>query len=113
MLSADVSMAFLKGLTFEEQAELERSPKRVVYCDLPKGGADIIRMLPEFDGFNPSRESIEVLKGGFELQDAPRLWTNKVHRTFQRHNLRAIHADAKLYLQHSKSIPTTTTTHNM
>ena len=65
MPSADVSMAFLKGLTFEEQAELERSPKRVVYCDLPKGGADIIRMLFEFSGFNPSCESIEVLKGSF------------------------------------------------
>ena len=77
MLSADVSMAFLTGLTFEEQAELERSPKRVVYCDLPKGGADIIRMLPDFSGFNPSCESIEVLKGGFGLQDAPRLWTDK------------------------------------
>ena len=39
MLRAGVSMAFLKGITFEEQAELQRSPQHIVFCDLPRGGA--------------------------------------------------------------------------
>ena len=81
LLSADVSMAFLKGLTFEEQAQLERTDKRVVYCELPRGGPDILRELDEFTDFNPACECIEVLKGGFGLRDAPKLLTGKVDQT--------------------------------
>ena len=100
MLSADVSMAFLKGLTFEEQSQLEGSPKRVVFCELPRGGADILRNLPEFAGFNPACEILEVLKGGFGLEDAPRLWTSKVHRIFISYKWLPTHGDDKMYLKH-------------
>ena len=38
----------------------------------------------------------------FGLQDAPRLWTNKVHNVFEAENLLATHADNKLYLKHQR-----------
>ena len=70
--SMDVSMAFLKGLTFDQIQEIKGGPKRLVSMRLPFGkagkepsGSVLLRTFPGYEDFNDSLEVLEMLKGGF------------------------------------------------
>ena len=72
--SADVSQAFLRGMTFDEVAKVKGEPKRDVQFDVPPGSVPILRMLDDYADFDGQSEVLDMLRGGFGLKDAPRLW---------------------------------------
>lgn len=77
LFSADISQAFLRGLTFDEIKELEGEIKREVQITLPPGSVPVLRQIKAFEDFDPHTEVLELLCGGFGLKDAPRLWQKK------------------------------------
>ena len=83
--SADVSEAFLRGLSFEE---LHRSgvdkELREVQLLLPPGSLELIRSVPGLESFDPETEVLHLLKPGFGLKDAPRLWNLALKRVLQK-----------------------------
>ena len=74
LYSADVSQAFLKGMSFDEVAKLKGEVKRSVQFEVPPGSIPILRMLDGYEDFDGGTEVLEMLRGGFGLKDAPRLW---------------------------------------
>ncbi len=43
IISLDIGSAFLKGLTFDEVAQLQGTERRTIHFDLPPGGAAVLR----------------------------------------------------------------------
>eukprot|EP00971_Amphidinium_carterae_P331793 6465576-Amphidinium_carterae.1 len=102
MRSYDVSAAFLRGLSFDEVSELDGTPVRQVHMDLPPGGHLILKAIEGFHDFDPVSETLAMLKGGFGLKDAPRLWTRKCTKDFATANILPLHSDEKVYVRHIK-----------
>ena len=74
LISADVSEAFLRGITFQELAQMDTSqPLRVVEIALPVGSEELLRTFPGMENYDPTSECLSLLKPGFGLKDAPRL----------------------------------------
>ena len=70
LVCADISSAFLQGMTFEEVSRLLGEPIREVCFDMPYGTADVLAQVPGFEGFDPSTETLQMDNGGFCLKDA-------------------------------------------
>ena len=47
---------------------------RSVQLELPAGSVELLRTLPGMSDFDPQVECLNMLKPGFGLKDAPRLW---------------------------------------
>ena len=71
LVTADVSHAFLSGLTFEPGAQLKDEARRDVQFTVPPGSVNILKRLPPYQDFNPAREVLRMLPCGFGLKDAP------------------------------------------
>ena len=71
---ADVSQAFLSGFTFEQTAQMKDEVRREVQFTVPPGSVDMLKKLPGFENFNAMLEVLRLLRCGFGLKDAPRLW---------------------------------------
>jgi hypothetical protein len=101
LVSADVSEAFLRGITFEQLAKLDSSqPLRVVEIALPSGSEELLRTLPGMHDFNPAEECLSLLKPGFGLKDAPRLWNLALQNVLKEAGLIATQTDRQLYAKH-------------
>ena len=61
----------------DAQAKDEAEVVRDVQFTIPPGSLSILQQLPGFEDFNPFIEVLQMLRCGFGLKDAPRLW-NKV-----------------------------------
>lgn len=72
--SADISEAFLRGLTFEELQRDGVNELRRVELELPPGGEQLLCLVPGYSDFTPVTEALVMLKPGFGLKDAPGLW---------------------------------------
>ena len=89
LVSLDISVAFLKGMTFEEIQQVRGGPRREVSMQLPlarhglPSGAFLLRQLEGFESFSDATEVFEMLKGGFGLVDAPNLFTTRVDQVFR------------------------------
>ena len=68
-------------------SKLAIPPRNVNYL------GDFRQLIEGYETFNPIVEVLKMLKGGFGLKDAPRLWTNKVDKTFCEHRLLPTHGD--------------------
>ena len=53
-----------------------------------------------FEGFDSLTECLEMLKEGFGLKDAPKLFTDRVHLTFKKHGLHEVRSCEKVYVKH-------------
>ena len=101
LLSADVSEAFLRGITFEELAKNDpTTPLRVVELELPPGTAELLRTLPGMETFDPGKECLSLLKPGFGLKDAPRLWNMALLRVLSKAGLHRCQTDRQLFVKH-------------
>ena len=101
LISADVSEAFLRGITFKQLAELDRSqPLRVVEIALPAGSDELLRTLPGMESYDGSTECLSLLKPGFGLKDAPRLWNLALQRVLSQCSLHFVQTDRQLYAKH-------------
>jgi len=101
--SADVSQAFLRGLTFADLARIPGECHRVVEVELPPGSASVLRLLPEFSDFDQDKEVLQLLRPGFGLKDAPRLWGLALKRALAAAGLTATRADFELFVKHDWS----------
>ena len=62
LFSFDVSQAFAKGMTFKELSELTGLELREVQFDIPFGDVEILRLIPAFKGYDPSKECLNMIK---------------------------------------------------
>ena len=99
LVCADISSAFLQGMTFEEVSRLLGEPIREVCFDMPYGTADVLAQVPGFENVDPAIETLQMGKGGFGLKDAPRLFGIKRDLTLQEDSLRPTHADLHLWFR--------------
>ena len=91
LFSWDIGNAFLRGLTFQELEE-EGETLREACIDPP---ADVYTILGTIDGFRGGSKIshlLRLLKGGYGLKDAPRLWKRKLERF-----LRARHGQQSMW----------------
>ena len=100
MFSADVSQAFAKGLTFEELARLTGQPLRAVEFDLSAADVELLRELPGYSDFDPTRETLAMIKPIYGLKDAPRAWRKKLHQVLVAFYLEQLHAATEQYVLH-------------
>ena len=56
LVSADISKAFLQGMSYQELAEATGEPQREVNFTLPPAHAHLLAKLPGFKGFDPETE---------------------------------------------------------
>ena len=99
--SADVSEAFLRGLTFNELHETGHDKVlREVQLILPPGSLELIRTLPGLSDFDPNTEVLHLLKPGFGLKDAPRLWNLALQKVLKKLGLVATQADPQFFIKH-------------
>ncbi len=75
-LVADVSTAFLQGLSFEEISKLEKTPQRAIEFTPPKGAEALFAELEP--GYDPIRQAFKMLKAVYGLRDAPKLWRTRL-----------------------------------
>ena len=111
MASLDISVAFLKGMSFDEVQKIRGGPRRQVSMQLPyaqKGmpsGVQLLRQFPGFEGFDDALEVLEMLKGGFGLVDAPNLFTSRADAVFRAAGIPPTLTDPKIYLKHKDAGP--------
>ena len=98
LFSADISQAFLRGLTFEEIKELDGEIKREVQITLPPGSIPVLRQIKGYEDFDPHTEVLGLLRGGFGLKDAPRLWQKKLQTILEKAGGRSLVTEPKLYV---------------
>ena len=103
LFTADVSQAFLRGLTFEQAAKMKDEVQRDVQFTVPPGSAQILQRLPGFEDFNPLTEVLRMLRCGFGLKDAPRLWNKVLRKVLQDLGLSALQSDQQLFVWHVAS----------
>ena len=78
IVSADISKAFLQGVTYKELAELTGDRPREINFYLPAADILLLRTLPGFEGFDPLKEVLHCDKLGTGLVDAPRAFQVKL-----------------------------------
>ena len=101
LISMDVSEAFLRGISFKELHEEDPSkPLRTVQVILPPGSGELLRSLKGMESFNEEAEVLEMLKPGFGLKDAPRLWGLALKRVLKEIGARPITIDPQLFVKH-------------
>jgi hypothetical protein len=100
LFTADVSQAFLRGLTFAEAAKLKDEVHRSVQFCMPPGSNSILQKLPGYSDFDSVREVLEMLRCGFGLKDAPRLWNNVLRQLLLDLGMRPLQSDEQLFVWH-------------
>ena len=78
--AADISKAFLQGLSYKELAEITGEPPREVNFYLPANNIPLLRTLAGFENFDPAREALHCDKPGTGLIDAPRCFPSSFRR---------------------------------
>ena len=76
--TADISKAFLQGVTYEELSELTGEPIREVNFWLPPSNIPLLQKVPGFENFDPTKEVLRCDKPGTGLVDAPRAFNMKL-----------------------------------
>ena len=102
--SLPMSQAFLRGLTFEQAAQLKDEVSRDVQFTVPPGSVSILKRLPGYQDFNPLTEVLRMLRCGFGLKDAPRLWNKVLRKVLQDLGLTPLQSDPQLYVWHVNDI---------
>jgi len=100
LVSMDVSQAFLRGVTFQDLSEETGKDLRSVQLDLPPGSAVLIRTLKGFEDFNPALECLDLIKPGYGLKDAPRLWNLALTKALNEFGLFPLQSDPQLFVKH-------------
>ena len=95
--------AFLRALTFEQAAQMEDEVQRDVQFTVPPGSTHLLQRLPGFEPFNPLTEVVRMLRCGFGLKGAPRLWNELLRKVFQELGLSPLQADPQLFVRHARS----------
>jgi hypothetical protein len=98
--SADVSSAFIRGLTFEQMSKLTGHEVRTAAFSVPKNTIDIVRRLEGFSHYDPDVHEIVMCKPIYGLKDAPRAWRQRLHLALCELQGRSLATDSSLYVWH-------------
>merc|ERR1712023_412962 len=91
-------------MTFEELSALTGCELREVQFDIPFKDLDLLRQIPDFKGYDPSKECLNMIKPIYGLKDAPRAWRKKLHEVFIGWmQTRQLYAEPELYCTHGKA----------
>ena len=101
LFSFDVGSAFAKGMTFEELSRLTGEPLRAVEFDLASEDVQILRLIPGFEDFDPTTETLSMVKPIYGQKDAPRAWRKKLHLLLTEWGMKQLYADSQLYAKHA------------
>jgi hypothetical protein len=105
--TADISKAFLQGVTYAELSELTGEAPREVNFYLPANNIPLLRQVEGFQDFNPLLEVLHCDKPGTGLVDAPRAFSMKLREvTTQKCKLVPCNVDNELMLRHDNGILT-------
>eukprot|EP00959_Pyramimonas_sp_CCMP1952_P033505 703311-Pyramimonas_sp.AAC.1 len=85
--------AFLKGLTFQDVADMASEPLRTVQLGLPKVTVKIARQFEQLSKYDVSQQCLEMLRPGFGLKDAPRLWNLRLKQVMTKLQLLSLVTD--------------------
>jgi hypothetical protein len=96
--SMDISMAFLRGLTFTEISERTGAKQRNLQFDLPKGANVLLREFPGFEDFNDYIETLDQTKPGFGTKDAPWAWSLELVDALVTFGFVATRADPRFFV---------------
>ena len=100
IVSADVGNAFLRGLTFNELAEVQGTSPRVVCMEIPKGTVPLLQTFSEYADFNVVHEILRLDRPAYGLNDAPRAWGLRLLQFMTAHSLYPTHVDPQIYVRH-------------
>lgn len=103
LLTADVSQAFLRGLTFEEALKLKDEVHRSVQFCMPPSSESILRMLPGHSDFDSIREVLDMLRCGFGFKDAPRVWDKVLRQLLLDLGLKPVQSDEQMFVWHDEN----------
>ena len=102
LFGLDVAQAFLKGLTFDQLADQSGSERRSVQFRVPPGSVAILQRLEGYGNFNPATEVLDLVRPGFGLKDAPRLWSLALQQALREEGWHPTQSDPQLYLKHQQ-----------
>jgi hypothetical protein len=105
IVTADISKAFLQGVTYEELSKLTGEPLREVNFTLPPGldTLECLRKLPGFEKFDPRMEVLHNDKPGTGSVDAPRAFSLKLAQVTQNVlDMQPTTTDEELVLKHNR-----------
>ena len=88
----------LEDLTFEQAAQLKDEVRRGVQFTVPPGSVNILTRLPGYQDFNPAREVLRMLRCGFGLKDAPRLWNKILRQVLSQLGMTPLQSDPQLFV---------------
>ena len=79
--------------------------QRDVQFTVPPGSVHILQQLPGFEDFSPLTEVLRMLRCGFGLKDAPRLWNKLLRKVLKELGLSILQSDPQLFLWHVDCTP--------
>ena len=104
IVTTDISKAFLQGVTYEELSQLTGEPLREVNFYLPANNIAILKQIPGFETFDPTREVLHCDKPGTGSVDAPRAFSLKLKQLLiDKGKMKASRVDNELLICHTKT----------
>ena len=101
MATLDVKKAFLKGVTYEELADLTGEPIRNVNFEITEEVAKILRRFPGYEKFDRRLHVLRNKKPGTGTKDAPRCFAIKLRRaTHDEFGAKSTTHDPQLIVKH-------------
>ena len=73
------------------------TPLRSVQLTLPKGAAALLQKLPGHEKFDPLVHALDMIRPGFGLKDAPRLWHLRIDEVLRNMGTDPLVSDPQLY----------------
>ena len=93
---ADITTAFLQGLTFEDLAKLDNSAVRSVGFIPPAGSEKYFQELEP--NYVPWRDVLKLRKPAYGLKDAPKAWRTRLVQVLQSTGGKPLHTDPNLFV---------------
>jgi hypothetical protein len=100
ILTADVSTAFLRGLTFEELSRLTGEKIRRAGFHPPKGYESFVKELPGMEAYDRDVHELLMTKPVYGMKDAPRAWRIRLHQALTSLHYMPLKTDKALYYLH-------------
>ena len=97
ILTADVSTAFLRGLTFDELSRLTGEKVRRAGFHPPRGYESFVKELPGMEAYDRNVHELLMTKPVYGMKDAPRAWRIRLHQALTSLHYMPLKTDKALY----------------
>ncbi|CAJ1426200.1 unnamed protein product [Effrenium voratum] len=81
---------------------VENADKKIKARLVAQGGKTLLRMQPGYEDFNPEVEVLRLLRPGFGLKDAPRLWLLALRRALAEIGVTPTTIDPQTFVRHER-----------